>query len=77
MRLKLDNSCPKIWRIVIVRGTLTPLTIANTFVATVSKIANIKKKTVDKINCYYFGGSYYLKDINHLKLCEPENDTIK
>ena len=29
-------------------------------------------QTVDKINCYYFGGSYYLKDINHLKLCEPE-----
>ena len=34
-------------------------------------------QTVDKINCYYFGGSYYLKDINHLKLCEPDIATIK
>ena len=34
-------------------------------------------ESVSNINCYYYGGSFYLKDINHYNLVEPDIATIK
>lgn len=34
-------------------------------------------KTIDKINCYYFEGHYYLKNMDHFNLVEPDIVTVK
>ena len=34
-------------------------------------------ESATNINCYYYDGYYYLKDINHYKLVEPDIATIK
>lgn len=34
-------------------------------------------ESVSNVNCYYYGGSYYLKDISHFNLVEPDIATIK
>lgn len=34
-------------------------------------------ESASNINCYYYGGSFYLKDINHYNLVEPDIATIK
>ena len=34
-------------------------------------------ETERNVNCYYYGGSFYLKDINHYNLVEPDIATIK
>lgn len=34
-------------------------------------------ESVSNVNCYYYGGSFYLKDINHYNLVEPDIATIK
>ena len=34
-------------------------------------------KSVKNVNCYYYEGSCYLKDINHYSLVEPDIATIK
>ena len=34
-------------------------------------------KTIDKINCYYFDGHYYLKNMDHFNLVEPDIVTVK
>ena len=34
-------------------------------------------ESASNINCYYYGGSFYLKDINHYNLVEPDLATIK
>ncbi len=34
-------------------------------------------ESASNINCYYYGGTFYLKDINHYNLVEPDIATIK
>lgn len=34
-------------------------------------------ESVSNANCYYYGGSFYLKNINHYNLVEPDIATIK
>ena len=34
-------------------------------------------ESASNINCYYYGGSFYLKDINHYNVVEPDIATIK
>lgn len=34
-------------------------------------------ESISNVNCYYYGGSFYLKDINHYNLVEPDIATIK
>lgn len=34
-------------------------------------------ESASNINCYYYGGFFYLKDINHYSLVEPDIATIK
>ena len=34
-------------------------------------------ESASNVNCYYYGGSFYLKDINHYNLVEPDIATIK
>lgn len=34
-------------------------------------------ESIKNVNCYYFGGSYYLKNLEHYKLVEPDIATIK
>ncbi len=34
-------------------------------------------ETNKNINCYYFGGSYYLRDLKHFEMVEPDILTIK
>lgn len=34
-------------------------------------------ESVSNINCYYYSGSFYVKDINHYNLVEPDIATIK
>lgn len=34
-------------------------------------------ESVTNVNCYYYGGSFYLKDINHYHLVEPDIATIR
>lgn len=35
------------------------------------------RESAKNINCYYYSGIYYLKDINHFNLVEPDVATIK
>ena len=34
-------------------------------------------ESISNVNCYYYSGIYYLKDINHYNLVEPDIATIK
>ncbi len=34
-------------------------------------------ESIKNVNCYYFGGSYYLKSMEHYNLVEPDIATIK
>lgn len=34
-------------------------------------------ESVSNVNCYYYDGAFYLKDISHYKLVEPDIATIK
>ena len=34
-------------------------------------------ESISNVYCYYYGGSYYLKDINHYNLVEPDIATVR
>lgn len=34
-------------------------------------------ESIKDVNCYYFGGSYYLKNLEHYNLVEPDIATVK
>lgn len=44
--------------------------------AEADKVVN-PSESASNINCYYYDGSFYLKDINHYNLVEPDIATIK
>ncbi len=44
--------------------------------ATTNRIVN-PSESIKDVNCYYFGGSYYLKNLEHYNLVEPDIATVK